>query len=133
MLDVGCGTGVLAIVGALLGASVRAIDVSEAAIEATRANAVANGVGDRIFADRATVADVAAADGAFDLVVANILAPTLVSIGPDRGRLTAPSGRLVVSGVLAGLHDHVVDALAPMVVVDTAYREGWAAVTLRHD
>jgi hypothetical protein len=34
---------------------------------------------------------------------------------------------------LAGLHDHVVDALAPMVVVDTAYREGWAAVTLRHD
>jgi hypothetical protein len=37
-----------------------------------------------------------------------------------------------VSGVLAGAHDHVRDALAPMQVVETATREGWAALLLRH-
>jgi ribosomal protein L11 methyltransferase len=46
--------------------------------------------------------------------------------------VTVPGGALVVSGVLAGRHDHVLAALAPMVVVETATRDHWAALLLRH-
>ena len=48
------------------------------------------------------------------------------------GGSTAPAGALIVSGVLAGAHDHVLDALAPMQVVETVTREGWAALLVRH-
>lgn len=127
-LDVGCGSGVLAIAAAVLGApAVRAIDVSDAAIEATMANATENSVPDRIEVDASPLA---AVEGRFELVVANILAPVLVSLADDLLRATAPDGRLVVSGILAGAHDHVLDALQPLVPVRTDELEGWAAVTL---
>ena len=68
----------------------------------------------------------------FDLVLANLLAPTLVELAPDLRRVVAPSGELIVSGVLDGAYEHVVDALAPMQVVEKLTREGWAALLLRH-
>lgn len=130
VLDVGCGSGVLAIVAARLGAGrIVAIDVADAAIEATRANATRNGVAERIEASSAPVSDVT---GDFDLVVANILAPALVSMSADLRRLTRPGGVLIVSGVLASRHDHVTAALAPMQVERTAELDGWAAIELRH-
>jgi len=130
VLDVGCGTGVIAIMAAKLGgSSVRAVDVASAAVEATSDNAIRNGVADRIVADTTPAADL---DGTHHLVVANILAPTLVELADDLRRLTAPDGRLVISGILADRHDHVVAALAPMVVEHTDVLDGWAAVTLGH-
>ncbi len=71
-------------------------------------------------------------DGSFHLVVANILAPTLIELAADLRRLTAPDGRLVISGILADRHHHVLTALAPMTVERTDTLDGWAAVTLRH-
>ena len=130
VLDVGCGTGVIAIMAAMLGAGVvRAIDVASAAAEATRDNAVLNGVADRIEVDTARAADL---DATFDLVVANILAPTLIELADDLRRLTRPDGRLVISGILAERHDHVLAALAPMMVERVDTLDGWVAVTLRH-
>ena len=130
VLDVGCGTGVIAVMAALIGGgSVRAVDVASAAVEATRDNAARNGVADRIDADTTPASDL---DGSFDLVVANILSPTLIELADDLRRLTAADGRLVVSGVLADRHDHVLSALAPMTVERTDTLDGWAAVTLRH-
>ncbi len=130
VLDVGCGTGVIAIMAAMLGAgSVRAVDVASAAVEATRANATRNAAADRIEVDTTPAADL---DATYDLVVANILAPTLVELAHDLRRLTRPLGRLVISGILAERHDHVLAALAPMVVDRTSTLDGWAAVTLRH-
>lgn len=130
VLDVGCGTGVLAIIAARLGASpVRAIDIAPAAIAATIDNARRNGVADSIVADRSPCRDVL---GNFDIVVANILAPTLIAIAGDLRRLTALDGRLVVSGVLGDRHEHVVAALDPMIVEGVVHRDGWAAITLRH-
>ncbi|MGE5209644.1 MAG: 50S ribosomal protein L11 methyltransferase, partial [Acidobacteriota bacterium] len=130
VLDVGCGTGVIAVMAALVGgSSVRAVDVASAAVEATRDNAARNRVADHVDADTTPVGDL---DGSFHLVVANILAPTLVELADDLRRLTAPDGRLVISGVLADRHDHVLSALAPMTVERTDTLDGWAAVTLRH-
>jgi len=130
VLDVGCGSGVLSIIAALRGASrVVAIDIAEAAREATDDNAARNGVSNLIEASTSEIGDIA---GSFDLVLANILAPVLVSMASDLRRLTATDGRLVLSGVLAGRHDHVIAALDPMQVVSTAVLEGWASVELRH-
>lgn len=130
VLDVGTGSGVLAVLAARLGAPyVRAIDISAAALDATRANAARN--------DVAGVVDVsndplAAIDESFDVVVANLLAPTLIELAADLRRVTSPSGALIISGVLESAHSHVLDALAPLRAVETATREGWAAVLLRY-
>ncbi len=130
VLDVGCGSGVLGIVAARLGAPyVAAIDISVGAVEATTVNAERNGVGGVV---AASTTPLAAVDEAFDVVLANLLAPILVEVAADLRRVTAPAGALVVSGILAASHDHVIEALAPMRVVDTAVREGWAALLLRH-
>ena len=130
VLDVGCGTGVIAVMAALVGASnVRAVDVASAAVEATRDNAERNGVAEHLDVDTTPAGDL---DGVFHLVVANILAPTLIELADDLRRLTAPDGRLVISGVLADRHDHVLAALAPMVAERTDVLDGWVAVTLRH-
>jgi len=129
VLDVGCGSGVLAIVAALRGAApVVAIDIAEAAREATVENAARNGVGDRIDVSTRPLGDVA---GRFDVVLANILAPTLIALAPDLRRVLSPDGALVVSGILAEAHDHVLAALAPLRRVSTDQLDGWAAVELR--
>ena len=129
VLDVGCGSGVLAIGACVFGAaSGVGIDIAPAAVPVTTANAVANGVADRIDVSTTDLADV---DGTFNLVVANILAPTLVALAGDLQRVLAVGGALIISGILTTAHDHVLAALAPLQVVATDEMDGWSAVTLR--
>lgn len=130
VLDVGCGSGVLAVIAALRGAHrVTAIDIAEPARTATEDNARRNGVADRIVASTTPLDEI---EGRFDLVLANILAPALVALAPDLRRVTAGGGRLVISGVLTGGYDHVVAALAPMEVLAWRDVDGWSAVTFAH-
>jgi ribosomal protein L11 methyltransferase len=128
VLDVGCGSGVLAIGACALGASrAVAIDISPASVAVARANAVANGVADRVDVSNTPLS---AMDGEFDIVVANILAPTLVELAGDLVRTVSPSGVLIVSGILADRHDHVEAALQPMRRIRRDVLDGWAALTL---
>lgn len=130
VIDVGCGTGVIAVTAALLtNRWVRAVDVASTAVEATIANATRNGVDQLVEVDTTDLVDIAAE---YDVVVANILAPILVSLAADLRRVTRTGGRLVISGILAESHQHVLDSLAPMVVVRTDVLDGWACVELRH-
>ncbi len=129
VLDVGCGSGVLAIGACVFGAAAAVgVDIAPAAVPVTIANAHANGVTDRIEVSTTDLADV---DGIYDLVVANILAPTLFALAGDLQRVLAPGGALVISGILTAAHQHVLAALAPLAVVATDEMDGWAAVTLR--
>ncbi|MGB8862414.1 MAG: 50S ribosomal protein L11 methyltransferase [Ilumatobacteraceae bacterium] len=129
VLDVGCGSGVLAIAACVFGARhAVGIDIAPAAVSVTEANAAANGVAAAVSVSTVDLADV---DGSYDLVVANILAPTLVALATDLRRVVAPGGALVVSGVLAAAHAHVLAALAPLQAVATDEMDGWVAVTLR--
>ena len=129
VLDVGCGTGALAVLAAQLGVpAIRAIDIADAAVEATTRNAEINGVEGRIHVDTAPISHV---EGAYDVVVANILAPVLISMADDFRRLLAPGGSLIVSGILAERHDHVLDALAPLRPVTSQRADGWIAIELR--
>jgi ribosomal protein L11 methyltransferase len=129
VLDVGCGSGVLAIIAARAGAShVDAIDIAEAAKEASDANVRLNGVSGIV---RVSTTGLDAIEQRYDLVLANILAPTLVALAPDLVRVTEADGALVISGVLADRHQHVLDALKPLCAVETDELDGWAAVELR--
>ena len=94
VLDVGCGSGVLAIAALLIGAE-RAvgIDINPASVEVSRANASANGVADRLEVSNAPLIEVADNHGPdFDLVVANILAPALIELAVDLKRCLKAAG-----------------------------------------
>jgi ribosomal protein L11 methyltransferase len=127
ILDVGCGSGVLAVTACVLGASSAvAIDIAPAAPGVTMANALANGVADRLRAANTPLADI---DGHYDVVLANILAPTLIELAADLRRVVGTTGVLIISGVLAEHHAHVELALRPLRLVDRATLDGWAALT----
>ncbi len=130
VLDVGCGSGVLAVTAGLLGAArADAVDISPAALAATADNADRNGVGGLVTTSSRSIGEV---DGHYDVVVANILAPALVEMADDLRRVVAPGGVLVIGGVLATRYEHVTEALAPMHVIQVDTLDGWAAITLRH-
>lgn len=134
VLDVGCGSGVLGIVAARLGAgAVRSIDVDEAAVSATRDNARRNDVDHRVEVLLATDADDPLHDvaGRHDLVVANIGAATLTSLAPEIVARLADDGLLVVSGLLDPVDAEVLDAFRPWRVVRTEVLDGWVAAVLR--
>jgi len=74
----------------------------------------------------------ASIDNAYDVVLANILAPTLIDLAADLRRVTTPGGgALVVSGILAERHEHVLAALHPLRQTARIDQDGWTAITLR--
>lgn len=135
VLDVGCGSGVLAIAAALRGAAtVTAIDVDPASPATTAANAATNGVQDRIDASCRSLPEVVATGERFDLVLANLLAPTIDELADELIAALAPGASLVVSGLLADRWQATVDPLATaggLAVEAITTEEGWAAIALR--
>ncbi len=140
VLDVGCGSGVLAVASALLGAGhVDGIDIDPSAVGATEANAHRNGVADRV---RVLPGELDGIDATYDVVVANILAVTLVELAPLLARRVASDGVLVLAGLLEGDIGRVLGALevgagSPLAVVEESTRTEdafglrWAALALR--
>ena len=124
VLDYGCGSGILAIGAALHGAqAVDAVDIDEAAIQSTRANAEANGV--RLHAGRPE-----AAQGEYPLVLANILATPLKLLAPLLASHVAAGGDLVLAGILERQADELKDAYAPWLALQVAdQEEGWILMT----
>lgn len=97
VLDYGCGSGILAIAAAKLGArSVDAVDVDAQAVETTRDNALRNDVPVRALSPDELP------PGPYDLVLSNILAQPLIVLAPLLASRTAPDGRLALAGLLAG-------------------------------
>jgi ribosomal protein L11 methyltransferase len=131
VLDVGSGSGVLAVAALVAGAAVgAAVDVDPAALDATRANAARNGVARRLaVADRVDRVD-RPGDG-FDLVVANLLAPVLVELAPAVAGALRPGGTLVLSGLLAGQRAQVLAAYPQLTVTAEQGEDGWLALRLR--
>lgn len=122
VVDYGCGSGILAIAAALLGARrVIAIDNDPQAVVATRDNAAANGVEARVEA-RAPGSSTPSAD----VLLANILAGPLIELAPAFGTAVRPGGRLVLSGILAAQGPAVVAAYAPWFdLAPPAAKDGW--------
>ena len=123
VLDYGCGSGILAVAAALLGAqSVAAVDIDPQALTATRENAEANAVGARI----ETGIPSERTDTAVDILIANILAGPLVELAAPLAGRVSPGGHLVLSGILEDQADTVRAAYAPWFEFGPgAAREGW--------
>lgn len=110
VLDYGCGSGILAIAAALLGATaVTAVDLDPQALTATAENAERNGVAGRL---RIGPPEAAGA-GRFDALVANILAGPLVALAPTLMARAAPGAPFALSGILAEQAAEVAAAYAP--------------------
>jgi len=120
VLDYGCGSGILAIAAARLGArGVEAVDIDPAAVRATADNAQRNGV-----PVRAGLPDTAA--GVYPLVLANILATPLKLLAPLLAGHVAPGGWLVMAGILERQADDLRAAYAPHLPIDVLDRDdGW--------
>lgn len=103
VLDVGTGSGLLAIAARKLGAGqVRGTDNDPVAVAVARENAARNGVDVQLGGE-----PLAAVPGRFDIVVANILANTLVDLAPDLAAHVLPGGVALVSGILAPQEEQV--------------------------
>jgi ribosomal protein L11 methyltransferase len=121
LLDYGCGSGILAIAAARLGASrVTGIDIDDNALIAARDNAANNGVSLTLQHSRAAL------EQRFDVVVANILTNPLCVLAPLLCERVASGGRLVLSGVLATQAAQVIAAYAAYLPMQVgAEHDGW--------
>lgn len=110
VLDLGTGSGILAIAAAKLGAVVTALDSSEVAVDVARQNAAANGVLDRIEINRDSIHAVAGEQ--YDLVLANIIAGVLVDLAPELAAVLESGAELLASGIIEEHADLVRQAFA---------------------
>lgn len=131
VLDVGTGSGILAIAAARLGAaSVTALDVDPDAVAAARANAARNGVAERVRIEPGRPEDWAGRPA--PLVLANLLAPALVALAPALGGCCTTPGRLIAGGLLSHEAPAVTAAFVPegFALAEVLEHEGWASMLL---
>lgn len=129
VIDYGCGSGLLAVAAARLGAKrVWAVDVEDQALSATQSNACRNQVEERI---RVLSPDELPNIKA-DIILANILAGPLVNLAPKFSALTDSGGYLVLSGLLEAQQPAVLNAYASFShLVSVANNNGWLCLTLQ--
>jgi ribosomal protein L11 methyltransferase len=131
VLDVGCGSGILAIAALRLGAaSATGLDIDPIAIEATLANAHRNRLGRRI---AARMGSLPSGEPPFDVVLANLIAGVLVPLASALAAELRPGGTLLASGVFVDREDEVAEAFrsAGLSVADRLVEGDWVALEVR--
>jgi len=125
VLDYGCGSGILAIVAAKLGAGeVAAVDIDPQALDTTTENARINGVSLRVALPGQLP------EGSYDMVLANILAGPLIALEAQLAACTRGGGRILLSGILQSQAAEVASAYArDFEIAVGANDEGWALVS----
>jgi ribosomal protein L11 methyltransferase len=130
VLDVGCGSGILAICAALLGARpVLGVDTDALAVETTLKNAALNGLGGRISARQGSV-PLGDNDATFDVVLANLVASLLIDLAESLAQSVRPGGRLIASGIFADRESEVRTAFGSvgLRVIDARSEGDWVAL-----
>ncbi|MBZ0218725.1 MAG: 50S ribosomal protein L11 methyltransferase [Fimbriimonadaceae bacterium] len=136
VLDLGCGTALLAIaVAKALGVAVLASDIDPEAVRVARENANLNGVGDLVRCETAAGFDhpVFERNKPFDLILANILAGPLIDMASDMAAHMAPGGIAILSGLLIEQSAQVEASYHAngFRVISRLHRGDWAILTLR--
>jgi ribosomal protein L11 methyltransferase len=134
VLDVGCGTGVLAIAAAKTGTPIAVgTDIDEPSARIANENAEINDAKcDFYFADGLSDPRIAQ-HLPYDLVFANILAAPLVELAPEIGAALKTGGVAILSGLLRTQEERVLEAYLPLgfVVEQTIHHDAWSALQLR--
>ncbi|HEX7055862.1 MAG TPA: 50S ribosomal protein L11 methyltransferase [Bacilli bacterium] len=142
VIDVGTGSGILAIAAAKLGAKrVLAIDVDPVAVSSACENIGANGLSDRIVVCEGDLLNVLTREGAAnpsdfapaDIIVANLLAGIIISFAADAARALADGGVLIASGIIERKENEVAQALADagLRIVRRMAEGEWVALSAR--
>ncbi|MCU0497160.1 MAG: 50S ribosomal protein L11 methyltransferase [Anaerolineae bacterium] len=132
VLDLGCGSGILAIGAVLLGAGkVLAVDIDPLAVEVTTENAQQNGVGEKIIAQEGDLNTVLNSARRFDVLVANILARTIIEMCQHHlGEVVRPGGKAIFSGIMVSQSEDVQVALRQTGLTPVNVRQdgNWVAI-----
>jgi ribosomal protein L11 methyltransferase len=145
VLDVGTGSGILAIAAARLGAgSVLALDADLAAVTVARENVVMNDTGTRVTVQHGTLRGGDAVPryfapdseldllhgGLFDLILINILAPVIASVAPELAARLKPEGKVIAAGLIESQERDVVEALRAegLHAVQRTQEKDWVAL-----
>ena len=136
VLDVGTGSGILALAAAKLGAaSVHCIDNSSVAVESAIANAAINHLGDRITVNLGVLdeAETTRLSSQYDLVLANIIARVIGSIAPNLARVLVPGGLLLTSGIIEARRHEAEQPLlaAGLKLIDQVMIDDWITLIMQ--
>lgn len=134
MLDVGCGSGILAICASKLGAAeCFACDIDPVSVKVAKENAELNNTPNVTCRVSDLLKSVDKADGGYNVTTANIVADVIIRLAPDIGGFMASDGVLIVSGIIVERRDEVVAALDAngFEVFDDATENGWYCAAVR--
>ncbi len=131
MLDIGTGSGILALSAVLLGAEKAVgVDIDAQSVKTAKENAEINKIADKLeffvgdLADKVT--------GKYDVICANIVADVIIRLLPDVGAFMKQGASLIISGIIDIRKDDVLSAVAKngFIITEESYRDNWCAFTL---
>ena len=132
VLDIGCGSGILAIASVLLGAEfATGVDIDAQSVKTAKENAEINHLSDKTEFFVGDLAD--KVKGKYNIVCANIVADVIIRLLPDVGQFMEDDGILIVSGIIDIRKEDVLRAVAEngFKIEKEAYRENWCAFVLK--
>ena len=132
VLDIGCGSGILAIASVLLGADFAVgVDIDAQSVKTAKENAEINNLTNKTEFFVGDLAD--KVSGKYNIVCANIVADVIIRLLPDVGQFMEEDGILIISGIIDIRKDDVLNAIKQngFTITEEAYRENWCAFTLK--
>ncbi len=134
VLDLGCGSGILSLCASKLGAAFcAAYDIDPVAVRVARENVAADGAENIVCGVSDLLSSVDRSGGAYDFVVANIVADVIIRLLPLVGDYMTPKGQMIVSGIIAPRAAEVRQAIAEngFTVVEERQENDWLAILIR--
>ena len=132
VLDIGTGSGILAIAALKLGAAVaEGVDIDPVAVRTAGENAALNGVQDKLTVLVGDLSD--KASGQYDIITANIVANAILSLAPAVPGLMADGATFIASGIIDSRKDEVIAGLeaAGLAVVEVKEKRGWECIVCK--
>ena len=132
MLDIGCGSGILALSSVLLGAECAfGVDIDAQSVKTARENAQINKIDDKVSFEVGDLTEVVS--GKYDIICANIVADVVIRLLPDAKEFMTDNGRLIISGIIDLRKDDVLKAVGEngFKVTDEKYKDNWCAFVLQ--